>query len=67
LATVSTGVERPGAGDDGDDGQTRAKGGFAVLHPSLGESISALRTNVRVGTHVFVEVDTSALHAYSVE
>lgn len=41
--------------------------GFGVLHPGLGASISELRTNVKVGTHVFVEVDTSGLQAYSVE
>lgn len=41
--------------------------GFGVLHPGLGASISDLRANVKVGTHVFVEVDTSQLHAYSVE
>ena len=53
------------------DGEVRARndgeGGFGVLHPGLGESIAALRANVKIGTHVFVEVDTSALHAYSVE
>lgn len=42
-------------------------GGFGILHPSLGESMAQLRANVKVGTHVFVEVDTSALHAYCVE
>ncbi|WGP05962.1 hypothetical protein QFE97_17890 [Bacillus subtilis] len=41
--------------------------GFGVLHPGLGTTISELRANVKVGTHVFVEVDTSALHAYPVE
>ncbi|MGO3066802.1 MAG: ABC transporter [Brevibacterium linens] len=41
--------------------------GFGVLHPGLGATITELRTNVKVGTHVFVEVDTSALHAYPVE
>ena len=41
--------------------------GFGVLHPGLGATISELRANVKVGTHVFVEVDTSALHAYPVE
>ena len=33
----------------------------------LGESLTELRANVRVGTHVFVDVDTSQLRAYSVE
>ncbi|HJA60026.1 MAG TPA: ABC transporter [Candidatus Brevibacterium intestinavium] len=46
-------------------GSTEA--GFGVIHPGLGSTIAQLRANVRVGTHVFVEVDTSALHAYSVE
>jgi hypothetical protein len=41
--------------------------GFGVLHPGLGATIAELRANVKVGTHVFVEVDTSALHAYPVE
>ena len=41
--------------------------GFGVLHPGLGATITELRANVKVGTHVFVEVDTSALHAYPVE
>src|SRR5699024_6878636 len=46
-------------------GSTEA--GFGVVHPGLGSTIAQLRGDVRVGTHVFVEVDTSALHAYSVE
>src|SRR5699024_12502570 len=46
-------------------GSTEA--GFGVIQPGLGSTIAQLRANVRVGTHVFVEVDTSALHAYSVE
>ncbi len=41
--------------------------GFGVLHPGLGATITELRANVKVGTHVFVEVDTSALHAYPAE
>ncbi|TSI13248.1 ABC transporter [Brevibacterium aurantiacum] len=48
-------------------GVSGSESGFGVLHPSLGDSIAALRANVKVGTHVFVEVDTQALHAYSVE
>lgn len=40
---------------------------YGVLHPGLGESLTELRANVRVGTHVFVDVDTSQLRAYSVE
>ncbi|GAA1860767.1 hypothetical protein GCM10009813_22460 [Brevibacterium marinum] len=48
-------------------GVSGARGGFGILHPSLGGSLPELRANVKVGTHVFVEVDTSALHAYSVE
>lgn len=54
-------------GTDIDSDQSGTVGGFGVLHPSLGSSIAELRANVKVGTHVFVEVDTSALHAYSVE
>lgn len=50
-----------------DDAATSLRPGFGVLHPGLGATITDLRTNVRVGTHVFVDVDTSALHAYSVE
>ncbi|MGO2037101.1 MAG: ABC transporter [Brevibacterium sp.] len=45
----------------------RRGAGFGILHPGLGGSITELRANVRVGTHVFVEVDTACLHAYSVE
>ena len=41
--------------------------GFGVLHPGLGTTVAELRANVKVGTHVFVEVDTTALHAYPVE
>ncbi|GAA0034376.1 hypothetical protein NCCP602_03370 [Brevibacterium metallidurans] len=41
--------------------------GYGILHPGLGEDLPALRRNVKVGTHVFVDVDTSALRAYSVE
>lgn len=62
------GVRRAGtAGADTDGDQSGTVGGFGLLHPSLGSSIAELRANVKVGTHVFVEVDTSALHAYSVE
>lgn len=55
--------------DDADAVDTVEKPtiGFGVLHPGLGATISELRANVKVGTHVFVEVDTSALHAYPVE
>ncbi|RBP67093.1 hypothetical protein DFO66_102146 [Brevibacterium sanguinis] len=57
LAGVRDGLGVPAGGP----------GGFGILHPGLGESIAELRANVRVGTHVFVEVDTAGLHAYSIE
>ena len=57
--------ESSAAGDVAADGRSSA--GFGIIHPGLGATITELRENVRVGTHVFVEVDTSALHAYPVE
>ncbi|WP_181275122.1 ABC transporter [Brevibacterium oceani] len=49
------------------DAPAAASAGFGILHPGLGSTVAELLANVKVGTHVFVEVDTSALHAYSVE
>ena len=57
--------ESSAAGDVAADGRSSA--GFGIIHPGLGATITELRENVRVGTHVFVEVDTSALHAYPVD
>jgi hypothetical protein len=51
----------------GTESGTAASAGFGILHPGLGGTVAELLHNVKVGTHVFVEVDTSALHAYSVE
>ncbi len=59
-----------GGGDSTADTEADGAGvgtGYGILHPGLGEDLSALRRNVKVGTHVFVDVDTSALRAYSVE
>ena len=67
LAGVSGAASGARGQSSDSDGEGHARAGFGVLHPSLGESIATLRANVKVGTHVFVEVDTSALHAYSVE
>ncbi|GAA3835450.1 hypothetical protein KACC15558_16810 [Brevibacterium ammoniilyticum] len=59
-----------GGGDSTADTEADGAGvgtGYGILHPGLGEDLPALRRNVKVGTHVFVDVDTSALRAYSVE
>lgn len=69
LAGTARGAGDSGPAPDGagDSGPTPDGAGFGVLHPGLGSTVSELLSNVKVGTHVFVEVDTSALHAYSVE
>lgn len=64
---VSTGTETPEPSTTSAHAAARRGAGFGILHPGLGGSIAELRANVRVGTHVFVEVDTAGLHAYSVE
>lgn len=69
LADLAGVTELAGAQSTVDtaDSATSPQPGFGVLHPGLGATITELRADVRVGTHVFVDVDTSALHAYSVE
>lgn len=64
LAHLGAGGGEAGAaeGEAGTPGT-----GYGILHPGLGEDLPALRRNLKVGTHVFVDVDTSALRAYSVE
>lgn len=67
VATASAGSEPLVATASAGSESAAEPRGFGILHPGLGASIAELRRNVRVGTHVFVEVDTSALNAYSIE
>ncbi|MCM1011034.1 ABC transporter [Brevibacterium sp. XM4083] len=67
LGGTSAGAGEDSAGDSGDGSGADSGAGFGILHPGLGATLAQLRAAVRVGTHVFVEVDTSALRAYSVE
>lgn len=71
LAHLGAGGSAAGAAE-GEGGATEGEAGtagtgYGILHPGLGEDLRTLRRNVKVGTHVFVDVDTSALRAYSVE
>lgn len=59
--------EPPAPGTDGMDADPAPHRPWGVLHPGLGTSVAATVSRVTVGTRLFVDVDTSRMHAYPVD